>query len=473
MLPLPGHHHQHHMDPNGMGMGLAMGQLDSNGFMMPNQGMDFSALPHGANGMAFPDPSLMMMAGQQMGIPPLPPQPTNGTSNGITADEIALYDRQIRLWGMKAQQKIQSANVLLINMKALASEIAKNLILAGIGSLTIVDAEAVTEADLGAGFSISQAQLGLNRAQAAAENLRKLNPRVSVYADPDSIMSKGASYFAAFDIVIATDINPMTLAFINTATRLYNRQFYAAASHGLYGYIFSDLIEHDFVLQRDKSNVDTKVGEETRTRSVVDVKVKQEGDKKIEVVTKRELYSTWDLAAESSLLPVDYRSSKRRLKAVTPALSCFRALWRFQSDNNRNPGPNRADLESFTKNATANHQMLSLPNETLNSEFLRSFLQNIGSEIAPVTAILGGQLAQDVINVLGASQPPIQNMVIFDGNRMQADMYPLHPEPTGGVRLGRAQLDIGGNMGGMGDMGAMAIPNADFSALPQFPDPAI
>lgn len=369
---------------------------------------------------------------------------------------------------MQAQQKIRGANILLITLKALATEIAKNLILAGVGSLTIVDDDVVTEDDLGAGFCLSQEHLGHNRAQAASENLRKLNPRVNVVADPFSIMAKGASYFSSFDIVIATDLNPTTLAFINTATRLYNRQFYATASHGFYGYIFSDLIEHDYVLQRDKSNVDTKIGEETRTRSVIDVKTKQEGEKKIEVVTKRELYSTWDLAAETSLLPVEYRNSKRRLRAVTPALSCFRALWRFQADQQRNPGPNRADLEIFTKAATAAHQMLGLPTETLKSEVLRTFIQNIGSEIAPVTAILGGQLAQDVINVLGASQPPIQNMVIFDGNKMQADMYPLHPEATGGLSLGRAQLDMGMNMM------SQTLPPVDFSTMPQpYPGSAI
>lgn len=462
LMPLPD---QQQADPNGMGMGLGMGQFDPNAFIPLPQDMNFAA---GANGMAFADPTLMMMAAsQQMGLPNMPAPEMNGhgNENGITADEIALYDRQIRLWGMKAQQKIRSANILLITLKALASEIAKNLVLAGIGSLTIVDDELVSESDLGAGFCLSQEHLGQNRAQAASENLRKLNPRVNVFADPNGIMTKGASYFSAFDIVIATDLNPTTYAFINTATRLYNRQFYAAASHGFYGYIFCDLIEHDYVLQRDKSNVDTKVAEETRTRSVIDVKTKQEGEKKIEVVTKRELYSTWDLASETSLLPKDYRNSKRRLKTVTPALSCFRALWRFQADQNRNPGPNRSDLETFTKNATANHQLLGLPTETLKSEFLRSFLQNIGSEIAPVTAILGGQLAQDVINVLGANQPPIQNMVIFDGNKMQADMYPLHPESTGGMRLGRAQLD----------MSMPPLPTVDFSSMPQqqFPDPAM
>src|SRR5690242_17909257 len=64
-------------------------------------------------------------------------------------DEIALYDRQIRLWGMAAQAKIQNANILLITIRALANEIAKNLVLAGVGSLTLLDNAIVAEADLG------------------------------------------------------------------------------------------------------------------------------------------------------------------------------------------------------------------------------------------------------------------------------------------------------------------------------------
>lgn len=42
-------------------------------------------------------------------------------------------------------------------MKALANEVAKNLVLAGIGSLTIIDHEPVTENDLDAQFFMEEA----------------------------------------------------------------------------------------------------------------------------------------------------------------------------------------------------------------------------------------------------------------------------------------------------------------------------
>ncbi|KAH7349408.1 ThiF family protein [Plectosphaerella cucumerina] len=375
---------------------------------------------------------------QQLADPTVMAAPA--VDNTISAAEIALYDRQIRLWGLQAQQRIRGANVLLITMKALANEVAKNLVLAGIGSLTILDGDVVTEADLGSQFFLSAAEghIGRNRAEAASAAIARLNPRVRVIVDQESIKAKGTSYFAAFDVVVATDLDSGLLTFINTATRLHQKPFYAAGTHGLYGFVFSDLIEHEYVIERDLSNVPTRIGPEgkSRTRSVVGVKTKTEGGKTRETVTKRELYSTWFLSSDGSSLPEEFAASARRRRAVGPALSCLRALWEFQSlSAGRLPGLTKEDLGLFTKLATGQHAQLGLPAETLRSDFLRSFLQNLGSEIAPVTAILGGQLAQDVINVLGQSQQPIQNTIIFDGNTMESSMYSLHPAGALGREL--------------------------------------
>lgn len=47
-------------------------------------------------------------------------------------------------------------------MRALANEIAKNLVLAGVGSLTVQDNQLVDEDDLGAQFFISEEDVGKN-----------------------------------------------------------------------------------------------------------------------------------------------------------------------------------------------------------------------------------------------------------------------------------------------------------------------
>lgn len=58
--------------------------------------------------------------------------------------------------------RLRTASILLINFRGLANEIAKNLVLAGVGSLTILEDQVVTEDDLGAQFFISEQHIGLN-----------------------------------------------------------------------------------------------------------------------------------------------------------------------------------------------------------------------------------------------------------------------------------------------------------------------
>jgi len=88
---------------------------------------------------------------------------TNGQGGEqLSADEIALYDRQLRLWGVEAQNRMRKAHILLINVKALGNEIAKNLVLAGIGSLTVLDQGIVTQEDVATQFFVTDADIGKN-----------------------------------------------------------------------------------------------------------------------------------------------------------------------------------------------------------------------------------------------------------------------------------------------------------------------
>jgi ubiquitin-like 1-activating enzyme E1 A len=103
-------------------------------------GTTTSSLPTTANGLAASETTTM--------------------ASGLSAEEMAQYDRQIRLWGAEAQQRIRSANILLVSLRALGTEIAKNLTLAGVRSLTIIDEDVVTEEDLGAQYFLREEDVG-------------------------------------------------------------------------------------------------------------------------------------------------------------------------------------------------------------------------------------------------------------------------------------------------------------------------
>ena len=62
---------------------------------------------------------------------------------------------------MEAQTRMRNSKVLVINAGALANEIIKNIVLAGIGSLTILDSHEVLARDLGAQFFLEESDIGL------------------------------------------------------------------------------------------------------------------------------------------------------------------------------------------------------------------------------------------------------------------------------------------------------------------------
>ncbi|KAK3673567.1 E1 ubiquitin-activating protein aos1 [Recurvomyces mirabilis] len=389
------------------------------------------------------------MAGQPVanGNASLPTE--NGTSTTtaprLSADEIALYDRQIRLWGAQAQERIRSANILLVSLRALGTEIAKNLTLAGISSLTIIDDEIVTEEDLGAQYFLREGDVGKSRAEAAIPRIQELNPRVSVKSGGSlaNLLPQDQTYYAPFSCVIACDHDFNTLSSINTAARFASIPFYAASIHGFYGYIFADLVSHDFVVEREKSNIATAPGVETLTRSVLSVTNRKESSgKTIEIVKKREIYCPLILANSSPLSP-DILSSRRKLKAVPALLPCLRALFDFERTYARLPTHQAQDLAIFTTLATTKSRELQLPPETLKSEFLRSFMQNLGAEIVPTAAFVGGRLSEDVINVLGMREQPIQNLGLFDGEGLDGRIYSLFSPPP------ELTLGMGAGLNGM------------------------
>ena len=44
-----------------------------------------------------------------------------------------------------------------------------------------------------------------------------------------------------------------------------------------------------------------------------------------------------------------------------------------------------------------------------------------------MAAFVGGMLAQDVINVLGHREQPLQNFMLFDGDTCDGPIYAMHP----------------------------------------------
>lgn len=81
---------------------------------------------------------------------------TNSATEKLSEEEAALYDRQIRLWGADAQQRMREAHVLIYGFGGIHAEVCKNVVLAGIGAVTIMDEAIVEPQHLSAQFFLRQ-----------------------------------------------------------------------------------------------------------------------------------------------------------------------------------------------------------------------------------------------------------------------------------------------------------------------------
>ena len=79
-----------------------------------------------------------------------------------------LYSRQLAVFGADMMTKFAKMKVLIMGMRGLGVETAKNLILAGPQQVDLCDDEIVTIDDLGANFYLRQEQVGKERRDVAS-----------------------------------------------------------------------------------------------------------------------------------------------------------------------------------------------------------------------------------------------------------------------------------------------------------------
>nr|CAN77060.1 hypothetical protein VITISV_022139 [Vitis vinifera] len=123
----------------------------------------------------------------------------------LTEQETALYDRQIRVWGVDAQRRLSKAHILVSGMKGTVVEFCKNIVLAGVGSLTLVDSREVTEEALSANFLIppdENVYSGKTLAELCCDSLKDFNPMVRVSVEKGDISSFGGDFYDRFDVVV-------------------------------------------------------------------------------------------------------------------------------------------------------------------------------------------------------------------------------------------------------------------------------
>ncbi|ODV81069.1 uncharacterized protein CANTADRAFT_20613 [Suhomyces tanzawaensis NRRL Y-17324] len=341
----------------------------------------------------------------------------------LTADEIALYDRQIRLWGMATQLRLRSAKVLIVNVGGVGTEIVKNLVLGGLNSIELLDSSVVKEEDFAAQFFLpnDDSIIGQPKLPIIVEKIKELNNRVklNINTTPLESIFEDPSYFKQFDLIIATELNRSQLFALNQHTRALSIPLYATGLHGLFGYIITDLIEHYSTPQKEAGNQlrepNTKIN-----RSKTITKVDFDKGSNTETLTILDEFVPIPQIFKSKELP--NQLNKRQLKRLSASFPLIFSLFEFEKPLNPE---DVIDKELLRAKGIQLCEQYGIPTASITEEYLDMFSNQAFTEYSPVAAVLGGTLAQDVIQFLSKKESPINNVLILDSVKSEMPIYLL------------------------------------------------
>ncbi|XP_058226418.1 SUMO-activating enzyme subunit 1B-1-like [Rhododendron vialii] len=300
----------------------------------------------------------------------------------LTEQETALYDRQIRVWGADAQRRLSKAHILVSGLKGTVAEFCKNIVLAGVGSLTLIDDRPVTEESLSANFLIAPDEnvfLGKSLAELCCDSLKDFNPMVRVSVEKGDLSSFGGDFYNKFDVVVVSCCSLTAKKLINEKCRKLSKRvaFYTVDCRDSCGEIFVDL--QNFTYSKKKLD---------------------------ETVECQLQYPSFEDA-----ITVPWKSLPKRMSKLYFAM---RVVEMFEEAEGRNPGQTSIDdlpkVLKLRKEVLEKHSL----NESLIPASLLERLVAGTREFPPVCAIIGGILGQEVIKAISGKGDPFKNFFFFD-----------------------------------------------------------
>ena len=158
----------------------------------------------------------------------------------LTAEEIARYKRHLVLHevGGAGQQKLKAARVLVVGAGGLGSPLILYLAAAGVGTIGVIDDDAVSISNLQRQVIHDTGAVGRPKTASAAERLKAVNPHVRVVPYAERLTAGNAMrLFADYDLVADGSDNFSTRYLVNDACYFARRPLVTAALGPFDGYL--------------------------------------------------------------------------------------------------------------------------------------------------------------------------------------------------------------------------------------------
>ena len=194
--------------------------------------------------------------------------------------DLNLHSRDLFTFGIETLKKLSEMKILIVGMRGLGVETAKNIILAGPQEVDIYHTSIVKINDLGSNFFLSEEDVGKkNRDEACLPKLSELNPSTIVSVlkieqknDINEYIKVFCEKILNYNVIVFTEIQPMMfLAQIDMTCRNSEKNIKLIYGFclGLVGYIFTDF--------GPKHTIVDENGEELETYLVKSISKDKEG----------------------------------------------------------------------------------------------------------------------------------------------------------------------------------------------------
>lgn len=382
-------------------------------------------------------------------------------SNG-EIDE-SLYSRQLYVLGHEAMKRMGLSDVLIVGLRGLGVEIAKNIALAGVKSLTLYDPTPAVLSDLSAQFFLHPEDVGKPRASVTVPRVAELNPYTPVkeLAVPD--LTRDLSQLNQFKAIVLTDTSLKDQLVIADHCHKQGIYLVITDTYGLFGHIFTDfgdkftcgdptgenaltgivanIDEEGLVACLDETRHGLEDGDFVTFQEIegmdgindaAPVKITVKGPYTFSIgdVAKYGRYQRGGIFTQAKMPKIiNFKPLSEQINNPETLISdfakfdrpiqlhvAFQALHQF-ADQNKGKLPrshNEEDASTVFKLAESINEKLGESKAELSKDLIKEVSFQARGELSPMTAVFGGLAAQEVLKAVSGKFHPIVQYMYFD-----------------------------------------------------------
>lgn len=328
----------------------------------------------------------------------------------MTKIDESLYSRQLYAIGKDTMNSILNSKVLIINMDPLAVEICKNIILSGVGHITLADNKKISYKDYN-NYYINSEDFGKNRADVIGFRLKELNPNVSITKYTGEITFK---LLSKFNLVVFVDSSYEFILKHNEYCHSNNIKTICCSSRGFMGYVFCDFVNfktNDINGEKLRSGLILSEKDEIY---MTDKPHDFEIDTHFKLLNSDEIYKVLSIRDK-----VSFKTDK-----VLPLMGEYTEVkmpmeMKFQSfkDSVKNPEFVYIDYKDFDMPSKLHEinikQIRGVQSKNMN-DFEKKILNAWDGQLVPVNSVIGGIVSNQIISGVSNKYTPIKQWLYYE-----------------------------------------------------------